>query len=91
MLQLYFLVALDCKQDSMRLHLNFTEPFRGVVSVGKSTYIDPAEARDCSIRGQGSTKYRLDISHLKCQTAFDVSFNAFKHCHFCKKTVIELF
>ena len=59
----------------MRLHLNFTESFRGVVSVGKSTYTDPIEAHDCSIRGLGSTKYRLDISHKKCQTVFDVSFH----------------
>lgn len=65
-------VALDCKQDAMRLYLNFTEPFRGVVSVGKSTHLDLTEARECSIRGQGSTKYRLDISHLNCETAFDV-------------------
>lgn len=61
----------------MRLYFNFTEPFRGLVSVGKNIYSNPVEARDCGIRGFGSYQYRLDISHLNCGTKFDVSTNKY--------------
>lgn len=73
-------VTLDCKPNLMRLHLNFTEPFRGVVSVGRSSWDElgggeaatAKEAKRCSIRGQGSRRYRLDLDHRSCRTTFDV-------------------
>ncbi len=74
-------VTLDCKPNLMRLHLNFTEPFRGVVSVGRSSWDELSggetaatakEAHRCSIRGQGSRRYRLDLDHRSCRTTFDV-------------------
>ena len=61
-----FLVNLDCKPESMHLHLNFSEPFRGVISVGKQPFTSSISAlslddnhNQCAIRGSISSSYGL--------------------------------
>ncbi|KAH9388115.1 hypothetical protein TYRP_009323 [Tyrophagus putrescentiae] len=84
-------VTLDCKPNLMRLHLNFTEPFRGVVSVGRSSWDELSggettakEAKRCSIRGQGSRRYRLDLDHRSCRTTFDSKRGQFSNTLFVR-------
>lgn len=67
-------VSLDCRSKSMVLSLNFTEPFRGVVSVGRSSYKTYGQKQECALRGDGSRSYSLQIFHNRCQTRFDVNF-----------------
>lgn len=66
-------VRLDCKPDKMNLSLNFTEPFRGLISIGQQ----PTKVRQrepwCSVRGDGSLNYVLRLPLNKCLTRFDVS------------------
>ena len=90
-------VTLDCKPNLMRLHLNFTEPFRGVVSVGRSSWDElggettAKEAHRCSIRGQGSRRYRLDLDHRSCRTTFDVRMCSVKLRLICLPRFTKIF
>lgn len=69
-------VRLDCKPDKMNLSLNFTEPFRGLISIGQQpTMVGDSRQREpwCSVRGDGSLDYVLRLPLNKCLTRFDVS------------------
>ncbi|OTF71055.1 hypothetical protein BLA29_014827, partial [Euroglyphus maynei] len=56
----------------MLMSMNFSEPFRGVVSVGKSSYVSYERNQECALRGDGRQSYSLQIFHNRCLTRFDV-------------------
>lgn len=65
---------LECRSKSMQLNINFTEPFRGVVSIGKSSYPSYEQSQECALRGDGRRNYSLQIFHNRCLTRFDVIY-----------------
>ncbi|KAF7496107.1 hypothetical protein SSS_00566 [Sarcoptes scabiei] len=77
-------ISLDCRSKSMVLSLNFTEPFRGVVSVGRSSYKTYGQKQECALRGDGSRSYSLQIFHNRCQTRFDKSLGEFHNTLFVR-------
>lgn len=76
-------VNLECRPKSMLMSMNFSEPFRGVVSVGKSTFGTYEQNQECALRGDGRRTYSLQIFHNRCLTRFDVSFSSFLFLFVC--------
>ncbi|XP_027205151.2 uncharacterized protein LOC113798768 [Dermatophagoides pteronyssinus] len=70
-------MSLECRPKSMLMSMNFSEPFRGVVSVGKSTYNSFEQNQECALRGDGRRLYSLQIFHNRCLTRFDKKHGQF--------------